>query len=182
MRFQSTEIPGLVVIESEPASDARGFFARLHCAREFIDNGIDLSPEQSSLSFNRKRGTVRGLHYQVAPYAEAKLVCCVAGSAFDAVVDLRRASPAFGRVHWVSLEATRANMVYVPEGCAHGYQTLVDDTTLLYMISAPYQATAARGVRWNDPALGIPWPETANVFLSERDKSLPLLVELEVDF
>jgi dTDP-4-dehydrorhamnose 3,5-epimerase len=182
MRFQATEIPGLVVIESDPGADARGLFARVHCAREFIDNGIDFSPEQTSLSSNRKRGTVRGLHYQVRPFVEAKLVCCVGGSAFDAVVDLRRASPTFGRASWIALEAGRANMVYVPEGCAHGYQTLEDDTTLLYMISAPYQASAARGLRWDDPALGIPWPERTNVFLSDRDKALPLLAQLEADF
>jgi dTDP-4-dehydrorhamnose 3,5-epimerase len=182
MRFQATEIPGLVVIESDPSADARGSFSRVHCSREFIDNGIDFSPKQTSLSRNRKRGTVRGLHYQVRPFVEAKLVCCVDGSAFDAVVDLRRASPTFGRASWITLAAGRTNMVYVPEGCAHGYQTLEDDTSLLYMISAPYQASAARGVRWDDPVLGIPWPERANVFLSDRDKALPLLAQLEADF
>jgi dTDP-4-dehydrorhamnose 3,5-epimerase len=182
MRFEPTEIGGVVRIESDPAGDARGFFARVHCSREFAGHGIDLAPAQTSLSSNRRRGTVRGLHYQVPPFAEAKLVCCVAGAAFDAVVDLRRASPTFGRALWLTLEAGRANMIYVPVGCAHGYQTLADDTTLLYMISAPYHAAAARGVRWDDPALAIPWPERANVFLSDRDKKLPLLAQLEADF
>jgi dTDP-4-dehydrorhamnose 3,5-epimerase len=181
MRFQPTPIPGLVLIESQPSADARGFFARLHSKREFAAQGIRLDADQTSVSYNKKRGTVRGLHYQRAPFVEAKLVCCVAGAAFDAVVDLRRASPAFGRAFWVELKAAEANLVYVPEGCAHGYQTLEDDTTLLYAISAPYDAASARGVRWNDPALGIPWPESKAI-LSERDRSLPLLAELPVEF
>lgn len=182
MRFHASEIPGLFLIEADPSSDARGFFARIHCRQEFADNGLTLVPEQSSISYNRRRGTVRGLHYQARPYAETKLVCCVSGSILDAVVDLRRASPTFGRAQWFPLAADRANMVYIPEGCAHGYQTLQDDTTLLYVISAPYNAASARGVRWDDPMLGIPWPERKAVFLSERDRSLPLLSELEIAF
>jgi len=182
MRFQATDIRGLLVIESEPSSDARGSFTRIHCRREFADNGLNSNFEQCSLSYNRKRGTVRGLHYQVPPHAEAKLVCCVAGSVFDAVVDVRRASPTYGRAQWFSLTADRAIMVYVPEGCAHGFQTLQDHTTLLYIISAPYHAPAARGIRWNDPALEIPWPERKAVFLSDRDKSHPLLSELKSEF
>lgn len=182
MRFEPTEIDGVVRIESDPAGDGRGFFARVHCSREFADHGIDLLPAQTSLSSNRRRGTVRGLHYQFPPFAEAKLVCCVAGAAFDVVVDLRRASPTFGRALWLTLEADRANMLYVPVGCAHGYQTLADNTTLLYMISVQYREAAARGVRWDDPALGIPWPERASVSLSDRDKALPLLAQLETDF
>lgn len=182
MRFEPTDIPGMFVIESDPSSDERGSFARILCRREFAANGVHLNAEQTSVSYNRRRGTVRGLHYQIRPHTEAKLVCCVAGSAFDAVVDLRRASQTFGRAVWISLAADRANMVYVPEGCAHGYQTLEDNTTLLYAISAPYHSAAARGVRWDDPALRIPWPERKAVFLSERDKSLPLLSELAPDF
>jgi dTDP-4-dehydrorhamnose 3,5-epimerase len=182
MRFQSTPIPGLVLIDSPPAADARGSFARIHSRREFAEQGIRFEAEQTSVSYNRKRGTVRGLHYQLPPFVEAKLVSCVAGSAFDAVVDLRRASPAFGRAFWIELKATAANMVYVPEGCAHGYQTLVDDTTLLYAISVPYDAASARGVRWNDPAFGIPWPEPKTAILSERDRTLPLLAQLPAEF
>ena len=182
MRFQATKIPGLMLIDSQPSGDARGFFARIHSKREFAEHGIRLDADQTSVSYNRKRGTVRGLHYQLRPFVEAKLVCCVAGSAFDAVVDLRRSSPAFGTAFWVELKAAEANMVYVPEGCAHGYQTLVDDTALLYAISAPYDAASARGVRWNDPALAIPWPEQKAVHLSDRDRSLPLLAELPAEF
>lgn len=182
MRFHATAIPGLMLIESQPSADERGFFARAYSRSEFAEHGIRLDADQTSVSYNRRRGTLRGLHYQVRPFAEAKLVCCVAGLAFDAVVDLRRASPAFGKAVWVELKASQANLVYVPEGCAHGYQTLEDDTTLLYAISAPYDAGAARGVRWDDPALGIPWPERKAVFLSERDRSLPLLSQLAAEF
>ena len=182
MRFQATEIPGLFVIESEPSSDSRGAFARIHSRREFAENGLSSCPEQCSLSHNRKRGTVRGLHYQIPPHGEAKLVCCVAGSAFDAVVDLRRASPSFGRALWFRLAADVGRMIYVPVGCAHGFQTLKDDTTLLYMISSRYELSAARGIRWNDPALGIPWPEREAVSLLPRDRSLPLLSQIESIF
>ena len=182
MHFQATEVPGLFVIDSEPSRDSRGDFARIHSSREFAEKGLSPCPEQCSLSRNRRRGTVRGLHYQVPPHAEAKLVCCVAGSAFDVVVDLRRASPSFGRALCFSLAADIARMIYVPQGCAHGFQTLQDDTTLLYMISTPYEPSAARGIRWNDPALAIPWPEREAVSISDRDKSLPLLSNLESTF
>lgn len=178
MRFQATEIAGLFVIESDPSSDPRGFFARLHSHREFSEAGLDLSSEQTSLSHNDKRGTVRGLHFQAPPHTEAKLVCCVAGSALDAVVDLRRKSGSFGRALWFPLDARRPTMIFVPQGCAHGYQTIEDDTTLLYMISTPYDPASAGGIRWDDPVLGIPWPEREAVLLSERDKALPLLSEL----
>lgn len=182
MKFQETAIPGAIVIESDVSQDPRGTFSRVQSRDEFNKHKIDLRPEQSSLSYNRKRGTVRGLHYQTAPYNEAKLVCCAAGSAFDVVVDLRRNSPTFGRALWLDIAAAKGTMVYVPEGCAHGFQTLEDNTTLLYMISAPYDPAAASGIRWDDPALGIPWPENSNVLLSDRDRSLPLLAEVDPPF
>jgi dTDP-4-dehydrorhamnose 3,5-epimerase len=182
VKFRQTAISGVVFIESDVSEDVRGSFSRVQSREEFIKHKIDLRPEQSSLSYNRKRGTVRGLHYQTATYNEAKLVCCAAGSAFDAVVDLRRSSPTYGRALWFDIAAAKGTMVYVPEGCAHGFQTLEDDTTLLYMISAPYDAAAASGIRWNDPALGIPWPEKSNVVLSDRDKSLPLLAQIAPPF
>jgi len=182
VKFQPTEIAGVFVVTSEPSSDPRGTFVRIHSRQEFEAKGLAPLPEQCSLSHNRRRGTVRGLHYQEPPHAEAKLVCCVSGAAFDAVVDLRCKSSTYGRALWFSLAADRSDMIYVPEGCAHGFQTLEDDTTLLYMISASYQADAARGIRWNDAALGIPWPEREAVFLSERDKLLPRLVDVETPF
>lgn len=182
MKFESTDIPGLLTIRSDSHDDPRGTFMRIQSREEFAGKGLHAVPEQSSLSYNRLRGTVRGLHYQLAPYNEAKLVVCVSGGLFDAVVDLRKGSPAFGRAVGIPLSPTAVNMVYVPEGCAHGFQTLEDNTTLLYMISAPYQAETARGVRWNDPALGLDWPISEPVFLSERDKMFPLLSDLDTFF
>ncbi len=182
MKFQPTEIAGVFVVMSELSSDPRGTFVRIHSRQEFEAKGLGPLPEQCSLSYNCRRGTVRGLHYQEPPHAEAKLVCCVSGAAFDAVGDLRRKPSTYGRALWFSLVANRNNMIYVPEGCAHGFQTLEDDTTLLYMISASYQADAARGILWNDAALAIPWPEREAVVLSERDKLLPRLADVETPF
>jgi len=182
MRFQTTDIAGVLIVKTEPSQDDRGSFSRLHCRQEFVDRGLMPYPEQSSLSHNRRRATVRGLHFQAPPFAEAKLVCCVTGAIFDVVVDLRHASPTFGRAEWFSLAADRTRMIYVPEGCAHGFQTLEDHTTLLYMISASYRASAARGIRWNDPALGIPWPLAEDALLSERDQSLPLISDIGAIF
>ena len=182
MNFQATEIPGVIVVTTEVSADVRGTFSRIHSRGEFADCGIDPNFEQCSLSYNRLRATVRGLHYQTRQYVEAKLVCCVAGSIFDVIVDLRRDSPAFGRAWWTTLASDRGVSVYVPEGCAHGFQTLEDNATLLYMISAPYRTEAARGVRWNDPVLGIPWPERNSIVISDRDRSLPLLAEIEATF
>ncbi len=179
MRFRYTAIAGLMVLEPEPARDERGAFSRLFCRREFVAHGLNPHLEQCSLSHTLRRGTVRGLHYQVAPFAEDKLVGCVGGSAFDVVVDLRAGSATFGRHVAVELEAASGVQVYVPAGCAHGFQTLADDTSLLYMISAPYDAASARGLRWNDPALGIAWPIPEAAVVSPRDHSLPLLAEVE---
>ena len=178
MRFEPTEIPGLFVIESASNQDNRGSFCRIQCRQEFEAHGLIPYPEQSSLSYNRHRGTVRGLHFQEPPFSEAKLVTCVGGSAFDAVVDLRRASPMFGKALWFNLDAKQTKSIYVPEGCAHGFQTLADETTLLYMISTSYQEVAAKGVRWNDPEFDIPWPIKDFSYLSERDKLLPMFSDL----
>jgi dTDP-4-dehydrorhamnose 3,5-epimerase len=182
MNFQETEIAGVLIVTAQPNNDPRGTFVRVHSCQEFADHKLKWIPEQTSLSHNVKSGTVRGLHFQAPPYTEAKLVCCVAGAAFDAVVDLRRQSPTFGRALWFDLVADRSVMIHVPEGCAHGFQTLEDDTTLLYMISAPYRADAARGIRWDDPALRIPWPKPKAAFLSERDRSLPMLSQIASPF
>ena len=182
MKFETTEIPGLLIVRPDCHDDPRGTFVRVHSRQEFAAQRLTESPEQCSLSYNRTRGTVRGLHFQLAPYNEAKLVVCVAGSIFDVVVDLRKSSPAFGRALGIPLSPGDDSMVYVPEGCAHGFQTLADDTTLLYMISQPYQASAARGIRWNDPALGIKWPIRDGTSLSDRDSALPLLAELDCFF
>ena len=178
MRIEITEIPGLFIIESDTYFDDRGSFSRIHCHKEFEANGLDFHPEQSSLSFNKYRGTIRGLHFQAYPFSEAKFVTCIRGAAFDAVVDLRRSSPMFGKAFWFNLDANRSESIYVPKGCAHGFQTLTDETTLLYMISSSYQEKFAKGIRWNDPAFNIPWPIKDSVRLSERDQLLPLLNDL----
>jgi dTDP-4-dehydrorhamnose 3,5-epimerase len=172
MLFVETGLPGAFVIEPERLDDPRGFFARTFCAREFAARGLDPRLAQCSVSFNKRRGTLRGMHYQVPPHAEAKLVRCTAGSIHDVIVDLRPSSPAFRRHASVVLSAENRRALYVPEGVAHGFQTLEDDTEVLYQISEFYAPEAARCVRWNDPAFGIAWP-IADPILSERDRTAP---------
>jgi dTDP-4-dehydrorhamnose 3,5-epimerase len=172
MIFRDTGIDGAWVIEAERLEDERGFFARTWDADEFAERGLNPRLAQCSISFNRARGTLRGLHYQVAPHEEAKLVRCTAGSIFDVVVDLRPDSSTFKG--WFGLELSAANRLalYVPEGCAHGFLTLDDDCELHYQISEVYAPEAARGVRWDDPAFGITWPGEI-VVMNERDRSYP---------
>jgi dTDP-4-dehydrorhamnose 3,5-epimerase len=156
--FHETQVAGGYVVEPERMEDERGFFARTFSSGEFAARGLDHRVEQCSTSFNAKGGTLRGLHYQAAPYGEAKLVRCTRGAIYDVAVDLRPESPSYLR--WVGLELSAENgrAMFVPEGCAHGFQTLVDATEVLYQISTPYVPAAARGVRWDDPAFNIDWP------------------------
>jgi dTDP-4-dehydrorhamnose 3,5-epimerase len=168
-------LPGAYEIEPEPAADERGYFARLWCAREFAANGLRTDYVQSSISFNRRRGTLRGLHYQLPPHAEAKLVRCIRGAAFDVIVDLRSDSPTYLSWHACELTATSGLAVYIPEGLAHGFQTLADDTELLYEITACHSPAHSTGVRWNDVQLNVRWPLPQNPILSERDANLPML-------
>lgn len=170
MRFVETELAGAWVVEPEPLSDVRGFFARTFDAAEFARYGLRSAFPQCSLSYNTRAGTLRGMHYQAAPHEEAKLVRCTAGSIYDVVVDLRDGSPTRGR--WVGVELTAANRraLYVPEGFAHGFQTLADGSEVLYQISAPFVPGASRGVRWNDAAFGIVWPSAERRTMSERDR------------
>jgi dTDP-4-dehydrorhamnose 3,5-epimerase len=172
MVFHKTELHQAFEIEIECHSDERGFFARTWCRREFETNGLNTNLAQCSISFNPRKGTLRGMHYQAAPHSEAKLVRCTRGAVYDVVLDLRRQSATFK--HWIAivLTAGKRNMVYVPEGCAHGFLTLEDDTEVFYQISEYYEAAAARGVRWDDPAFGIAWPESVKV-ISERDRTYP---------
>jgi dTDP-4-dehydrorhamnose 3,5-epimerase len=172
LSFHDTELAGVVVVESEPTLDERGSFARTYSEDEFAERGIPFVPRQISTSYNRRRGTLRGLHYQAPPREEAKLVSCLSGSAFDVAVDLRRASPTFGRWVFVELSADEPRSIYIPPGYAHGFQTLEDDTRLLYLISDTYDATLQRGVRWNDPLLAVEWPEEPTV-VSDRDRGFP---------
>ncbi len=179
MRFHPTAIPGIVTIELEPREDERGYFARTYCRSEFEKHGIRFVPVQTSVSFNRVSGTVRGLHYQAAPRPEAKVVTCLRGRIFDVAADLRSGSSTYGR--WVGLELTEDNRraLYVPEGVAHGFQTLDDGCLVSYMISEPFQPELARGVRWDDPDLGVEWPIRNPSAISERDRLFPLLREID---
>jgi len=176
MNFSTTKIAGVFEIHIESHCDDRGFFARTWCQKEFEAQGLNASLVQCSVSFNAHKGTLRGMHYQVAPYAEAKLVRCVRGSVYDVVVDLRLGSSTFKQ--WVAgvLSAEKHNMFYVPEGCAHGFLTLEDKTEVFYQMSEFYNVESARGVRWDDPAFRITWPADIKI-ISERDRTYPNFVK-----
>ena len=172
MIFTETAIPGSFIVEPERLEDERGFFARTWCEREAKVRGLTPRWVQCSVSFNKRRGTLRGLHYQAAPHEEAKLVRCTMGAIFDVAVDLRRDSPAFRQHVSVTLSAENRKMLYVPEGCAHGLQTLEDDSEVFYQISQFYSPEHSRGARWNDPAFGIPWPPADRIMI-DRDRDYP---------
>jgi len=173
MKFEKTEVAGVVVIELEKIQDARGYFSRTFCRREFETHGLATSLVQANTALSRHKGTLRGMHYQAAPYGEAKLVRCIRGAIFDAVVDLRPASPTYCRWFGVELTEDNGRMLYFPEGFAHGYQTLQDDSELSYMVSQFYTPEAEKGVRWNDPRFNIAWPIVDGVLLSEKDRQWP---------
>jgi dTDP-4-dehydrorhamnose 3,5-epimerase len=172
MVFAETRLSDVWLITPELQEDVRGFFARTWCERDFAAAGLVAQWVQSSISFNKKRGTLRGLHYQRAPYEEAKLVRCTMGAVYDVVVDLRRDSPTFKQHVAVELTAGNRRTLYIPKGCAHGFQTLQDDTEVLYHMSEFYTPDHGAGVRWDDPAFGIVWPD-GNPILSERDRRFP---------
>jgi dTDP-4-dehydrorhamnose 3,5-epimerase len=174
MIFRETVIGGVVVVEPEPHEDERGFFARTWDAEEFDRRGLNGRLVQCSISFNRLRGTLRGMHYQAAPHQEAKLVRCTSGSIFDVAVDLRTESTTYRRWFGTELSAVNRLALYVPEGCAHGFLTLTDDAEVAYQISQFHAPDAARGLRWDDPAIGIEWPGDVLV-VNERDRSYPHL-------
>ncbi len=173
MRITPTKLPGVFVIDIEPHGDERGFFARTYCHKQFAAQGLCTQWVQCNVSFNARAGTLRGLHWQAAPHEEIKLVRCTAGAAYDVVVDLRAASPTYRQWVAVELSASNRRAVYIPAGCAHGFQTLVDNTELFYQMSAFYVPQAARGVRWNDPALAIEWPACDARIIAPRDRSFP---------
>jgi dTDP-4-dehydrorhamnose 3,5-epimerase len=174
MRFTETDIVGAKVIDPNPHEDDRGRFMRAWCAREFAEHGIEFVPVQANMGFSVKKGTTRGMHFQEAPALEAKLVRCTRGAIFDVVLDLRPAAPSYGKWYGTELTAENGRMLYLPEGCAHGYQTLADDTEMHYMTSAYYTPSAVRGVRFDDPAFRIKWPLTPTV-VSEQDRRWPLV-------
>jgi dTDP-4-dehydrorhamnose 3,5-epimerase len=177
MRFTPTTLPGVWLIEPERREDERGFLARTFCEREFAAQGLNTRWPQCNLTLTRRRGMIRGLHFQAEPKPEIKLVRCVAGAVFDVVVDVRRGAPTFGR--WAGFELTADNQraLYVPAGFAHGFQCLADDCQLYYHMSEFYQPELARGLRWDDPQVGIAWP-VAEVYVSDRDRQLPSLAQL----
>lgn len=171
MIFHETKLPGAYLIEIEPRRDERGFFARSFCAQEFAAHGLVDRFVQSNISFNALRGTLRGMHWQLAPHAEAKLVRCTAGSLFDVIVDLRPGSPTCRAWAGFELDAREGRLLYVPEGFAHGFITLAPNTEVFYEMSAEHVAEAARGFRFDDPAIAIDWP-IRPACLSERDAEL----------
>jgi dTDP-4-dehydrorhamnose 3,5-epimerase len=177
MYFTDTRVAGAWIIEPNPHQDERGRFMRAWCMREFEERGIQFTPVQANMQFSPRKGTVRGLHLQVAPAPEAKLVRCTRGAIFDAVVDLRPASPSFGE--WCSAELTAENgrMLYVPEHCAHGFQSIDENSEAMYLTSAFYTPEACRGARFDDPAFRIPWPLPVSA-ISDQDRNWPLMPDL----
>lgn len=175
MKLTRTSIEGVVIVDLERRVDERGFFARSFCATEFAAAGLSCRFVQANVSFNHEAGTLRGLHWQAAPHEEAKLVRCTRGRIHDVAVDMR---PGSATLHaWVAVELDEdgGRALYVPEGCAHGYLTLTPNAEVSYLVSAAHDPGSERGVRWDDPALAIPWPETGRRILSPRDSALPLL-------
>jgi dTDP-4-dehydrorhamnose 3,5-epimerase len=172
MIFRATKLASVFEVHIEPKCDDRGFFARTWCQQEFEANGLNSKLVQCSLSFNERKGTLRGIHYQAAPHAETKLVRCTQGSIYDVVVDLRPQSPTYRQWIGATLTAQNRQMLYVPEGCGHGFLTLEDATEVFYQMSEFYHPELARGVRWNDPSFGVAWPGEAHQ-ISERDQTYP---------
>jgi dTDP-4-dehydrorhamnose 3,5-epimerase len=172
MIFKETPLPGAYLIELEAHQDERGSFARSWCAREFAAHGLNPRIAQCNVSYNVRRGTLRGLHYQIRPFEEAKLVRCTRGALYDVIVDLRRDLPSYRKWTGALLTPDNGLMIYVPEGCAHGFLTMEDRTEVHYQISEFYAPDHARGFRWNDPAFGISWPAAVEV-ISDRDRTYP---------
>jgi len=170
MRFIPTHLAGAYLIEPELAADERGFFARTWCQNEFADKGLNPNLVQCNISYNKARGTLRGMHYQKEPHAEAKLVRCTQGAVYDVIIDLRSNSNTFTQWYGVELTDENRKALYVPEGFAHGFITLKDDTEVLYQMSEFFHAEFAAGLRWNDPAFSIQWPIDVKV-ISERDQN-----------
>lgn len=174
MKFTPTPLAGAYLIELEQLEDERGFFARSFCQNEFKAHGLDPVVAQCNVSFNRQRGTLRGLHYQAEPHAEAKLVRCTRGAVWDVIVDLRKGSPTACKWHAVELTAENRRALYIPAGFAHGFQTLADDTEVFYQMSEFYHPELARGVRWDDRTLAIRWP-IEQAIISSLDRAFPTL-------
>lgn len=173
MIFRATTLRGAYIIEIEQKEDSRGFFARSYCSEEFRKKGIDFKVVQSNISYNRLKGTLRGMHFQKPPYEEKKLVSCVKGAVYDVVIDLRKDSETYLR--WEGIELTENNYLslFIPGGFAHGFQTLNDETVVHYQMSELHHQDHEGGVRWDDPVFGIEWPEAEKRIISEKDRMLP---------
>lgn len=169
MVFNETKLKGAYIIEIETRNDERGFFARSFCQDEFSRHGLNPCIAQCNISYNRQKGTLRGMHYQTRPYEEAKTVRCTRGAIYDVIIDLRPQSPTYKQWTAVELSAGNHKMLYVPEGFAHGFQTLQDDTEVFYQISEFYHPECAAGIRWDDPAFGIEWPDVKGRSISAKD-------------
>ena len=172
MIFTETNLRGAFIIEIERQEDYRGFFARSWCQREYEKHGLNPRFVQCNVSFNKKKGTLRGMHYQVPPYAEVKLVRCTTGSIYDVIIDLRPESPTFMRYCGIILSAENRKAVYIPENFAHGFQTLENNTEVFYQMSEFYVPESARGIRWDDPAFGVQWPPDERI-ISHKDRAYP---------
>jgi dTDP-4-dehydrorhamnose 3,5-epimerase len=172
VKFTETSLEGAYIIEIDPIEDDRGFFARTWCHHEFEEQGLNTKIAQCSTSFNSRKGTLRGMHYQDKPFQETKVVRCIMGAVYDVIVDLRVESPTY--LKWISIELTAINrkMVYIPVGFAHGFQSLEDNTEVFYQISEFFKPELSRGIRWNDQAFGFTWP-IQQCIMSERDKNFP---------
>ena len=179
MRFEPTPLAGACVIDLAPHGDARGTFARCFCKREFAAHGLNGDIAQANMSYSARAGTLRGLHWQHPPAAEAKLVRCISGAIWDVIVDLRTGSPTYLKSHGVALNAQNRRALYVPEGFAHGFLTLSDATEILYMVTAFHAPEAEDGLRYDDPALGIDWPGEITT-ISEKDAAWPLIGDRDV--
>ena len=171
MKFTETKLKGAYVIEVEPIADERGFFARSWCQKEFAEHGLNPNLVQCNISFNLKKGTLRGMHYQAEPHGEAKLVRCIKGGIYDVIIDLRPDSLTFQEWFGIELNSENRKMIYIPEGMAHGCQTLADNTEVFYQMSEFYYSELARGVRWDDASFRIDWPEISQRVISEKDRN-----------
>lgn len=173
MIFKQTKLKGAYIIDIEPVRDERGFFSRSFCQKEFKKHGLNFHNNQCNLSYNEKRGTLRGMHYQITPFAEAKMVSCIRGKIYDVIIDLRSNSDTYCQWIAIELSAENCNMLYIPKGFAHGFQTLCDQTMVYYQISEYHQPKFARGIRWNDSAFNIKWPKINKRIISVKDQEYP---------